>query len=208
MFAVTLCLQSVYLYVGFCVCLCIWYLNELCLLLKYLSSLHTLIMAYKWFKLLFVFSGPSWMLWPRLSPPASLYLENQTALLLLIHAWPSTRANTAFWSRASGAGGSWSCRKQWAYLTQPHRTQDQLLSTTFIDRIHCVGRKRLNYVNHARRLADGDWTGADSEDEEDERRRVSGSWRTAWMKKGWRSSRRKSYQNIMPTRCLKTHRQI
>ncbi|XP_056595636.1 snurportin-1 [Triplophysa dalaica] len=27
--------------------------------------------------------------------------------------------------------------------------------------------KRLNYVNHARRLADGDWTGADSEDEED-----------------------------------------
>ncbi|XP_065147525.1 snurportin-1 [Paramisgurnus dabryanus] len=28
--------------------------------------------------------------------------------------------------------------------------------------------KRLNYVNHARRLADGDWTGADSEDEEDE----------------------------------------
>ncbi|XP_016393085.1 snurportin-1-like [Sinocyclocheilus rhinocerous] len=26
--------------------------------------------------------------------------------------------------------------------------------------------KRLNYVNHARRLADGDWTGADSEDEE------------------------------------------
>lgn len=28
--------------------------------------------------------------------------------------------------------------------------------------------KRLNYVNHARRLADGDWTTADSEDEEDE----------------------------------------
>uniref|UniRef100_A0A673J8E1 Snurportin-1 n=1 Tax=Sinocyclocheilus rhinocerous TaxID=307959 RepID=A0A673J8E1_9TELE len=28
--------------------------------------------------------------------------------------------------------------------------------------------KRLNYVNHARRLADGDWTGADSEDEEGE----------------------------------------
>ncbi|XP_028306716.1 snurportin-1 [Gouania willdenowi] len=27
--------------------------------------------------------------------------------------------------------------------------------------------KRLNYVNHARRLADGDWTGADSEGEED-----------------------------------------
>ncbi|XP_031419627.1 snurportin-1 [Clupea harengus] len=26
--------------------------------------------------------------------------------------------------------------------------------------------KRLNYVNHARRLADGDWTGADSDDEE------------------------------------------
>uniref|UniRef100_A0A671KV70 Snurportin-1 n=1 Tax=Sinocyclocheilus anshuiensis TaxID=1608454 RepID=A0A671KV70_9TELE len=26
--------------------------------------------------------------------------------------------------------------------------------------------KRLNYVNHARQLADGDWTGADSEDEE------------------------------------------
>ncbi len=62
-------------------------------------------------------------------------------------------------------------QKQWAYLTQPHRTQDQLLSTTFIDRIHCVGRKRLNYVNHARRLADGDWTGADSEDEEDEEKK-------------------------------------
>lgn len=27
--------------------------------------------------------------------------------------------------------------------------------------------KRLNYVNHARRLADGDWTGADSDGEED-----------------------------------------
>ncbi|KAJ8417047.1 hypothetical protein AAFF_G00282740 [Aldrovandia affinis] len=27
--------------------------------------------------------------------------------------------------------------------------------------------KRLNYVNHARRLADGDWTGADSEEEEE-----------------------------------------
>ncbi|XP_055049424.2 snurportin-1 [Misgurnus anguillicaudatus] len=31
--------------------------------------------------------------------------------------------------------------------------------------------KRLNYVNHARRLADGDWTGADSEDEEDEEKK-------------------------------------
>lgn len=28
-------------------------------------------------------------------------------------------------------------------------------------------RKRLNYVNHARRLAEGDWTGADSDGEED-----------------------------------------
>lgn len=28
-------------------------------------------------------------------------------------------------------------------------------------------RKRLNYVNHARRLAEGDWTGADSEEEEE-----------------------------------------
>lgn len=33
--------------------------------------------------------------------------------------------------------------------------------------------KRLNYVNHARRLADGDWTGADSEDEEDEEEKKS-----------------------------------
>lgn len=35
--------------------------------------------------------------------------------------------------------------------------------------------KRLNYVNHARRLADGDWTGADSDgedmDKQDERER-------------------------------------
>lgn len=31
--------------------------------------------------------------------------------------------------------------------------------------------KRLNYVNHARRLADGDWTGVDSEDEEDEEKK-------------------------------------
>ncbi|RXN05290.1 snurportin-1-like isoform X2 [Labeo rohita] len=31
--------------------------------------------------------------------------------------------------------------------------------------------KRLNYVNHARRLADGDWTGADSEDEENEEKK-------------------------------------
>ncbi|XP_072529905.1 snurportin-1 [Salminus brasiliensis] len=29
--------------------------------------------------------------------------------------------------------------------------------------------KRLNYVNHARRLADGDWTGADSDEEEEEK---------------------------------------
>lgn len=32
-------------------------------------------------------------------------------------------------------------------------------------------RKRLNYVNHARRLADGDWTGADSEDEEEKEKK-------------------------------------
>ncbi|XP_061078251.1 snurportin-1 [Conger conger] len=31
--------------------------------------------------------------------------------------------------------------------------------------------KRLNYVNHARRLAEGDWTGADSEEEEEEEER-------------------------------------
>ncbi len=72
-------------------------------------------------------------------------------------------------------------QKQWVYLTQPHRTQEQLLSTTFnmlfwcsdTDRIHYVGRKRLNYVNHARRLADGDWTGADSEEEEEEEEKKS-----------------------------------
>lgn len=29
----------------------------------------------------------------------------------------------------------------------------------------CYDSKRLNCVNHARRLADGDWTGADSEEE-------------------------------------------
>ncbi|XP_042571007.1 snurportin-1-like [Cyprinus carpio] len=33
--------------------------------------------------------------------------------------------------------------------------------------------KRLNYVNHARRLADGDWTGADSEDEEKDEEKKS-----------------------------------
>uniref|UniRef100_A0A8C2CAR7 Snurportin-1 n=1 Tax=Cyprinus carpio TaxID=7962 RepID=A0A8C2CAR7_CYPCA len=33
--------------------------------------------------------------------------------------------------------------------------------------------KRLNYVNHARRLADGDWTGADSEDEEEDEEKKS-----------------------------------
>lgn len=32
-------------------------------------------------------------------------------------------------------------------------------------------RKRLNYVNHARRLADGDWTGTDSEEEEEEEKK-------------------------------------
>ncbi|XP_067292784.1 snurportin-1 isoform X1 [Pseudorasbora parva] len=31
--------------------------------------------------------------------------------------------------------------------------------------------KRLNYVNHARRLADGDWTGVDSDDEEDKEKK-------------------------------------
>lgn len=31
----------------------------------------------------------------------------------------------------------------------------------------CVHSKRLNCVNHARRLANGDWTGADSDEEED-----------------------------------------
>ncbi len=34
--------------------------------------------------------------------------------------------------------------------------------------------KRLNYVNHARRLADGDWTGADSDGEEDMEKQASG----------------------------------
>lgn len=34
-------------------------------------------------------------------------------------------------------------------------------------------QKRLNYVNHARRLADGDWTGADSEDEEEDEEKKS-----------------------------------
>lgn len=37
--------------------------------------------------------------------------------------------------------------------------------------MHCLCRKRLNYVNHARRLADGDWTGADSEDEDDKEKK-------------------------------------
>ncbi|KAK3558197.1 hypothetical protein QTP86_014011, partial [Hemibagrus guttatus] len=31
--------------------------------------------------------------------------------------------------------------------------------------------KRLNYVNHARRLADGDWTGADSDEDEEEKQK-------------------------------------
>ena len=34
--------------------------------------------------------------------------------------------------------------------------------------------KRLNYVNHARRLADGDWTGADSDGEEDMEKKEEG----------------------------------
>ena len=34
--------------------------------------------------------------------------------------------------------------------------------------------KRLNYVNHARRLADGDWTGADSDGEEDKEKTEEG----------------------------------
>ncbi|XP_037307257.1 snurportin-1 isoform X2 [Pungitius pungitius] len=34
--------------------------------------------------------------------------------------------------------------------------------------------KRLNYVNHARRLADGDWTGADSDGEEDMEKKEDG----------------------------------
>ncbi|KAM6937084.1 snurportin-1 [Xenentodon cancila] len=34
--------------------------------------------------------------------------------------------------------------------------------------------KRLNYVNHARRLADGDWTGADSDGEEDMEKQEEG----------------------------------
>lgn len=35
-------------------------------------------------------------------------------------------------------------------------------------------RKRLNYVNHARRLADGDWTQADSDGEEDMEKQEDG----------------------------------
>lgn len=31
--------------------------------------------------------------------------------------------------------------------------------------LFCDGSKRLNCVNHARRLASGDWTGADSDEE-------------------------------------------
>lgn len=34
--------------------------------------------------------------------------------------------------------------------------------------------KRLNYVNHARRLADGDWTGADSDGEEEMEKQEEG----------------------------------
>lgn len=34
--------------------------------------------------------------------------------------------------------------------------------------------KRLNYVNHARRLADGDWTGADSDVEENMEKQEEG----------------------------------
>lgn len=34
--------------------------------------------------------------------------------------------------------------------------------------------KRLNYVNHARRLADGDWTGEDSDGEEDMEKQETG----------------------------------
>lgn len=34
--------------------------------------------------------------------------------------------------------------------------------------------KRLNYINHARRLADGDWTGGDSDGEEDMEKQEDG----------------------------------
>lgn len=34
--------------------------------------------------------------------------------------------------------------------------------------------KRLNYVNHARRLASGEWTGADSDGEEDMEKQEEG----------------------------------
>uniref|UniRef100_A0AAQ4PCH5 Snurportin-1 n=1 Tax=Gasterosteus aculeatus aculeatus TaxID=481459 RepID=A0AAQ4PCH5_GASAC len=51
--------------------------------------------------------------------------------------------------------------------------------------------KRLNYVNHARRLADGDWTGADSDGEEDMEKKEDGEQDDHTEEEGMEIERRK-----------------
>lgn len=72
--------------------------------------------------------------------------------------------------------------------------------------------KRLNYVNHARRLADGDWTGADSDGEDDMEKQEEGERGqddTTEEEEGMEVERRKlpkHYANQVSALCVITHR--
>lgn len=64
--------------------------------------------------------------------------------------------------------------------------------------------KRLNYVNHARRLADGDWTGADSDGEEDMEKKEDGEQDDHTEEEGMEIERRKlpkHYANQVSVSC-------
>lgn len=59
-------------------------------------------------------------------------------------------------------------------VTTKMKLQQKYLKETFFFLLICQWSKRLNYVNHARRLADGDWTGSDSDPEEDMEKQEEG----------------------------------
>uniref|UniRef100_A0A672RIV9 RNA U transporter 1 n=1 Tax=Sinocyclocheilus grahami TaxID=75366 RepID=A0A672RIV9_SINGR len=63
--------------------------------------------------------------------------------------------------------------------------------------------KRLNYVNHARRLADGDWTGADSEDEEGEEKKSQPQLENSTDEEGMEIEQRKKLPKHYANQVLK-----
>lgn len=117
------------------------------------------------------------MTWLKPSQPDLLCLKSTTVQQLPTLGWLSTSASTVCWNRVSDVGASLTYRKgeneiwlsfvnsQFFFLCYVFK--DNYFFTTYLS-------KRLNYVNHARRLADGDWTGAESDGEEDMEKQQEG----------------------------------